>query len=271
MSRYVSSFYNKDPEKEWLRLEHPYTAFEFVTTCDLISRFFPENGKVCDVGCGPGRYAMELLKRGYDVSLVDLSEELLKIAEGKIKDQQLPSPAQVLCANACDLSSLSSETFDAALHLGPMYHLIQKQDRQKTLSEFWRILKPGGIGIVAYLNSWGILRYGLNRFPEKYSDPSFVRGMLGEMAIPESFENFTECFWSTPPKAKGELIDCGFEILTYIGCEGFASGLKKKISEIAEQHPKAYETILQVIRESCEEEQFRSTSEHLCFVVKKSV
>jgi len=48
MSNHVSKFYNGDPEKEWLRLEDPYSRLEFVTTCDLISKFLPKEGCVCD-------------------------------------------------------------------------------------------------------------------------------------------------------------------------------------------------------------------------------
>jgi SAM-dependent methyltransferase len=47
----------------------------------LIERYFPKAGAVCDIGGGPGRYAIELRKRRYDVTLFDLSEKLLRRAE----------------------------------------------------------------------------------------------------------------------------------------------------------------------------------------------
>jgi ubiquinone/menaquinone biosynthesis C-methylase UbiE len=34
---------------------------------------------------------------------------------------------------------------DAVLLLGPLYHLIKKEDRDKALKEAHRVLKPGGI------------------------------------------------------------------------------------------------------------------------------
>lgn len=269
MVQHVKRFYDEEPEKEWKRLGHPYTKFEFVTTCDLITNHFPSEGKVCDIGCGPGRYSIELLKRGYDVTMADLSGELLEIAKRNIQQEGFALPGKILCANACDLSELNSGEYDALLHLGPMYHLLSKDDRLTSLREAHRLLKKGGVGIVSFLNSWGILRYGVSRFPELFSNMSFLRGMLDEVTIPESFEGFTECFWSTPPRATDELEEAGFEVMTYIGCESFASGLKPVISQIHEDQPQVYGNILQFVRETCELDQFRSTAEHIHFVVRK--
>jgi SAM-dependent methyltransferase len=40
----------------------------------------PLNGKVLDLACGPGRHSILFAKRGYKVSAVDLSKNLLKVA-----------------------------------------------------------------------------------------------------------------------------------------------------------------------------------------------
>lgn len=62
------------------------------------------------------------------------------------------------------MSSLASASFDAALLLGPLYHIIQPEERVAVLNGLVRILKPGGAAIIAYLNTWGILRAGLTHF-----------------------------------------------------------------------------------------------------------
>jgi SAM-dependent methyltransferase len=43
--------------------------------------------KILDIGCGTGRHAIELAKRGYQVTGIDLSESQLKRAKEKAKEQ----------------------------------------------------------------------------------------------------------------------------------------------------------------------------------------
>ena len=66
--------------------DRPYRRLEFESTMRLVERYFPKDGSVADIGCGPGRYSIEMLKRGYRVTLVDLSEESLEIARRKMAE-----------------------------------------------------------------------------------------------------------------------------------------------------------------------------------------
>ncbi len=57
--------------------------------CDFIEQEINHDKslKIIDIGCGTGRHAIELTKRGYDVVGIDLSEPLLKRAKEKAKEQ----------------------------------------------------------------------------------------------------------------------------------------------------------------------------------------
>ena len=59
--------------------------------CDFIEKEINYNKtvKILDVGCGTGRHAIELSKRGYDVVGIDLSESMLKRARSKASEQNL--------------------------------------------------------------------------------------------------------------------------------------------------------------------------------------
>jgi hypothetical protein len=56
-------------------LDLPLCRIEFASTLALIDRYFTEGMKDFDVGGGPGRYTIELIKRGCKVTLLDLSAE----------------------------------------------------------------------------------------------------------------------------------------------------------------------------------------------------
>ena len=159
MSQYVRDFYDQNASHEWQRLDTPLSKIEFTSALWLINKYFPKQGSVCDIGSGPGRYAIELIQRGYSVTLFDLSNELIELAQTKIAESKLHAQSFVV-GDAREMKQLTAESFDAALLMGPMYHIIDPGDRLKTLSNALRILKPGGVALITYLNSWGLLRTG---------------------------------------------------------------------------------------------------------------
>ena len=99
------------------------------------------HGKVLDVACGTGDMAVELMKQGCSVTGVDISEEMLAIAKGKV-----PS-ATCLVADAEHLP-FEDESFDAvtcAFGVRNFVHLEQG------IREMLRVLKPGGRMVILEL------------------------------------------------------------------------------------------------------------------------
>jgi S-adenosylmethionine-dependent methyltransferase len=77
MDDIVRDLYNRNADREWNRLAEPLQRVEFESTLRLVDGYFPATGKVCDIGSGPGRYAIELAQRGHRVSLLDVASQLL--------------------------------------------------------------------------------------------------------------------------------------------------------------------------------------------------
>lgn len=268
MSDVVKCYYDDCVDFEWGRLTDPYRRFEFESTLRLIDEHFPPKGRIADVGGGPGRYTAELLRRGYRVSLVDLSAQAIEFARGKLAELGL-TPESVACADARDLGPLGDETFDAGLLLGPLYHLVAEADRSKALSEFRRILKPGAPGIVGFINPWGVLRAGLNEFPAFYADAEDAATLLGTYHKMGKQAAFTESVFLPPPQALAEIRSAGFAVETRAGVEGFASGMLDEVGRIAEEDPKAYENILRLVVDTCTLPAYRDCTEHLHVVVRR--
>jgi len=59
--------------------------------CDFIEKEidFNKSLKIIDIGCGTGRHSIELAKRGYKVTGIDLSESLLNRAKAKAQNLQI--------------------------------------------------------------------------------------------------------------------------------------------------------------------------------------
>jgi S-adenosylmethionine-dependent methyltransferase len=268
MSSVVRDFYNANVEMEWARLTQPLCAIEFASTLRLIDRYFPPSGYVGDIGSGPGRYALELCKRGYAVTLVDLAEKELAFAREQFERAHLQAE-DFISADARDLVGVGANVFDAALLLGPLIHITEKPERAKALAELRRVLKPGGVAIVSYLNSWGLIRTGVTDFPHRYRDANFLRAMLGEIAFPEPLSGFTISYWSTPPTARQELFAAGFDVVSYACAEGVVGGMWPLIEKLATTDPVAYANLLEFAAETCELPQFRDGGDHLHFVILK--
>ena len=83
--------------------------------CDFIEAEikFDKSLKILDVGCGTGRHAIELTKRGYSVTGIDLSEAQLKRAKEKAQAENLFIDFQ--CQDARNLSFEGE--FDVAIML----------------------------------------------------------------------------------------------------------------------------------------------------------
>ncbi|WP_312029569.1 class I SAM-dependent methyltransferase [Paenibacillus sedimenti] len=116
---YYSSF------DEWGRLDRE--PLEFTVNWHFMKQYLPVTGHVLDNGAGPGKYAMELAKLGYQVTLSDLTPKLVDIAKEKAEELSLSERFDGFhVLHAAHLDGIPNEKYDAALMMGPLYHLQQE-------------------------------------------------------------------------------------------------------------------------------------------------
>lgn len=265
----VQRFYDANVEPEWNRLTQGLSAVEFATTLALVRRHFPAAGEVADIGGGPGRYAIELSRMGHAVTLFDLSPRLLARAATEANRAGIALKA-IVPGTATDLHELESGTFQAALMLGPLIHLTTRSDRLAALAELRRILAPGGVAIVSYLNSWGLVRTGLTDFPGWYDSEERITRLLQDQTFEDQLSGFTDCYWSTPPVAIAEVEDAGFTVATYVGAESFLGGMAATLDAIRLANRARYDTILQVATTMAGLPQYRDATDHLSLVLRSA-
>jgi len=91
-----------------------------------------------DFGCGPGFYTVPFAKVAQRVVAVDVQPEMLKKTETYAKKAGVK--VEFVESDGTRIF-LPDESFDLVF-LSLVYHEIA--DKKKALSEFWRLLKPGG-------------------------------------------------------------------------------------------------------------------------------
>ncbi|WMT39322.1 class I SAM-dependent methyltransferase [Paenibacillus sp. D2_2] len=267
MSEIVRDYYDEHALQEWFRLDDPYSRIEFISTLKIIKRYLPASGHICDIGSGPGRYSIELLKQGYQATLFELSGKELELAKSRIQEEGLQAE-DYICEDARNLHVLKASIYDAALVLGPLYHVHNSEDRHSIIQETYRILKPGGVAIFSYINAWGVLKAGVSEFSESYKDIEQIYDLLHEIEVDEN-RGFTECYFSTPVDARSEVMRGGFEIVTYAGAEGFLAGMRTEVTRLYQENRTVYDNLLQAASETCDAAQYRDATEHLVIVAVK--
>lgn len=100
----------------------------------LVSRL-PRGGRVLDVATGTGLVAAELIRRGFEVTGVDQSAEMLDVARRRFGDK-----VELVEASA-DSLPFANDTFD---HLTFTYLLRYVDDPGATLAELARVVRAGG-------------------------------------------------------------------------------------------------------------------------------
>lgn len=119
-----------------------FSEVEYIES--LIKKEHIEIKTILDLGCGTGRHDELLCDKGYVVHGVDISEEMLKIAEARRKNNE-----NKLTFSQSDITKLElNQKFDAVISL---FHVMSYQISNKALDEvFSRVndhLNDGGIFI----------------------------------------------------------------------------------------------------------------------------
>lgn len=132
--------------------------------CDFIEEQIGRNKslKIIDIGCGTGRHSIELTKRGYNVTGVDLSENQLKMARQKAQEAGLAINFQTQDARNLPFDG----EFDLAIMLCEGGFSLMETDEMnfEILKNASKVLKDNGKLIFTTLNGLFPLFHSVNEF-----------------------------------------------------------------------------------------------------------
>ncbi|AGZ46083.1 class I SAM-dependent methyltransferase [Actinoplanes friuliensis] len=187
-------------------------------TWDIFDRYVPTGVRVADIGGGPGIHADRLARGDREVLLFDPMPGHVEIARGRGTFQ-----AEIAEARQVPLDDAS---VDVVLLMGPLYHLVEPEDRLAALREAARVLRPGGLilaeiitryawvmdatgkGLLGEPGTWDdfdwIARTGVSKDPDQVVDGSFF------------------AYFHRPEELRAELTQAGFEDVELLAVEGFA-------------------------------------------------
>ncbi len=144
---------------------------------------------VVDLACGTGSVALLLAQRGYRVTGVDMSEEMLTVAAQRAQDKQI-QPVFV-CQRLQELV-LPRGVDMAVCALDGLDYIIEPEDCCQAIRQVYRALNPGGIFI-----------FDVNT-PEK------LRAMDGQVFLDEDEDVF--CIWRGEFDEKANICSYGMDL-----------------------------------------------------------
>ena len=264
----IAAFYHANPEET--RLKFGPGPLEEARTRELIERHLPKSpADIVDIGGGAGVYAFWLAERGYQVQLFDASPRLIEEA----RRRNASVTRRLIACSVGDARNIPAEdeSVSAVLMLGPLYHLVEAEDRMIALREAERVLQRGGVLFAAAISRWGSALDGLAR--ELFKDERFATIVERDIREgqhrndTERLDFFTTAYFHRPDELADEVARAGLAVENLYGIEGPAWLLPDFTERW--QDPERRAIILKVARILEREPFVTGVSAHLLVVGRK--
>lgn len=148
----TAAFYDEYGEREWTRFEDGRTpAASIRTHTSYLHRFVAAGDRVLDVGCGPGRFTIELARLGATVVAADISTAQLALNERFVSEAGEDAAVERRVAvDVVDLSGFADGEFDSTVCFGgALSYVIEEAPR--AMAELARVTRPGGHVLVSVM------------------------------------------------------------------------------------------------------------------------
>jgi ubiquinone/menaquinone biosynthesis C-methylase UbiE len=268
LSPEILAYYQQAAEPT--RLRSGPSQLEFARTKEVIGHWLDRTpSMILDVGGGPGAYSAWLADQGHEVHLVDPVAELVAHAESLCGS----GIREIASCRVGDARSLdrSEQSADVVLLLGPLYHLIDAEDRRQALREAYRVLVPGGLLFAAAISRFASALDGLAQ--DLFADPVFDQIVKRDIAdgIHENrtgkLELFTTAKFHRPDELAAEVRAAGFSVLSIVGLEG-PGWLFADFNE-RWQDPRRRDDLLRIARALESEPSIQAVSAHILAVARR--
>ncbi|WP_314588616.1 class I SAM-dependent methyltransferase [Paenibacillus terrigena] len=260
----VIQFYETVDEEQ--RFKRNSRRVEFITTIHALEPLIHKSSKLLDLGAGTGSYSFYYAEKGLEVTAIDVTPGNIEKINAKKADFPHIQLDEVL-GDATDLSAYTSESFDAVLCLGPYYHIVDAGARKSLIQESLRVLRPGGILAIAYINKYSVVPMLVKKLPG-FIQEGTIRKVMQDDCIhggdPEAF--WTDSYYTTPDELEAYM--CQFQINTidHLGTDGLSHTISDEVDDLSDDQ---FQTYMKYHLETCREASILGISTHGLYICRK--
>lgn len=222
-------------EADRLTVRSAQGRLEFDRVQELIRERIPAGSRIVDIGGATGVHAAPLAVAGHEVVLVDP-------VAAQVQAALQHGTFDAVVGDARDLR-FGDRSFDVALLLGPLYHLVARADRLRALGEAARVVRDGGWVFAAAIPRFA--RHAALTLTQGTPDPYPADWLaLLERGEPPEQGAFPGGHFHTAEELEGELRDAGLvdvEVCAVDGPAGFGFEQLPAVDE--ELHQAALRTV----------------------------
>jgi glycine/sarcosine N-methyltransferase len=199
---------------------------------NFIEKYSQPATRILDIAAGTGNQAILLAKKGYDITAIDSSEEMISKMEEKADEEQV----SLQCVNLAmeKIQELAITAYDSIICIGnSIVHLNSIEDIRQMITDIYKLLESDGTFIVQIVNYDRILEQQIKELPliKKDGGISFQRtyefsqekvlfhGVLSveHEGLITQFENTVELFPLQSFELVSVLQEAGFSEITLFG------------------------------------------------------
>jgi demethylmenaquinone methyltransferase/2-methoxy-6-polyprenyl-1,4-benzoquinol methylase len=115
---------------------------------DRLTSQIKKGDRVLDLGTGTGALALRAAQRGAKVKGIDINPQMLEIAQARAEEAHLAQNIEFVEMGVVEFDKEEAESFEVVMS-GLCFSELTEDELRFTLRELRRILKPGGLLLIA--------------------------------------------------------------------------------------------------------------------------
>lgn len=259
----INSYGEIDEEN---RLQSTYARkVEFLSTIEALLPYMQKGVKVLDCGCGVGIYSLYYARQGIDVTSLDLVPKHIQRLDEIACNEEID--IKTVIGNAIDLSVFLDRSFDITFCMGPLYHLVHKEDLEACIKECVRVTKDNGIIVFSYISPFSVFPCVVRGDTEKLNK-ELAKKIIADKKISSEDQL---CFWTdnnyySPTDIENVLSMYELTVVDHLATDGQSIAFQNVINSFNQEQ---FAIWMEYHRMVCREKSILGASNHGLVITRK--